>query len=229
MGVDAVICCRVAPKQKAFVVKTVRQNVKGLITAAIGDGANDVAMIQEAHVGIGIRGVEGTQAVQASDFAISQFRFLQNLFLDHGRSAYRRVGTFIGYYFYKNIALCMVDALWTNFCGYSGQIAFPEWLTTSFNAIWTSFPCIILHPFFSVRVRYTFYSVNPFVVVSISRSDATLFSFALLQVFFPSHSTGISRRRSLARTLTCTQQVLPTPSSMRGCSSCGCSRPAGMA
>lgn len=59
MGVDAVICCRVAPKQKAFVVKTVRTNVKGLITAAIGDGANDVAMIQEAHVGIGIRGVEG--------------------------------------------------------------------------------------------------------------------------------------------------------------------------
>ena len=76
MNVDAVICCRVAPKQKAYVVKTVQQHRPDLITLGIGDGANDVAMIQEAHVGIGIRGVEGTQAVQASDFAISQFRFL---------------------------------------------------------------------------------------------------------------------------------------------------------
>ena len=57
MGVEAVICCRVAPKQKAFIVQTVRENAPKLITLAIGDGANDVAMIQEAHVGVGIRGV----------------------------------------------------------------------------------------------------------------------------------------------------------------------------
>ncbi len=125
--VDAVICCRVAPKQKAFVVKTVLANVKDLITASIGDGANDVAMIQEAHVGIGIRGVEGTQAVQASDFAISQFRFLQALLLDHGRGAYRRVAMFMCYYFYKNIALVMCDAIYAWFNGYSGTILFWDW------------------------------------------------------------------------------------------------------
>lgn len=104
-------------------------------------------MIQEAHVGIGIRGVEGTQAVQASDFAISQFRFLQGLFLDHGRGAYRRVATFICYYFYKNIALVMVDVFWTGYGGYSGQIVFPSWFTTFYNALWTSFPCIFSFAF----------------------------------------------------------------------------------
>merc|ERR550537_1807318 len=101
-------------------------------------------MIQESHVGIGIRGKEGTQAVQASDYAISQFRFLERLLLIHGREGHRRIAIFTCYYFYKNIALCTPDVLWALFNGFSGQIFFPEWLTVMYNAMFTSFPCIFV-------------------------------------------------------------------------------------
>ncbi|RHY48886.1 hypothetical protein DYB38_006255 [Aphanomyces astaci] len=101
----AVICCRVSPKQKAEVVALVKNNVKNCRTLSIGDGANDVSMIQEAHVGVGISGHEGMQAVNASDFAIAQFAFLQRLLLVHGHWNYRRMSKLVLYVVYKNI-LC---------------------------------------------------------------------------------------------------------------------------
>lgn len=96
---DSVICCRASPSQKASLVKCIRKRVKKSITLAIGDGANDIAMIQEAHVGIGITGKEGLQAARTSDYSIAQFRFLVKLLLVHGRWNYIRtckytVGTF---------------------------------------------------------------------------------------------------------------------------------------
>jgi len=96
---DSVICCRASPAQKAMLVKSIRKRVKKSITLAIGDGANDIAMIQEAHVGIGITGKEGLQAARTSDYSIAQFRFLVKLLLVHGRWNYIRtckytVGTF---------------------------------------------------------------------------------------------------------------------------------------
>ena len=96
---DSVICCRASPSQKAGLVEAVRKKVSGSVTLAVGDGANDVAMIQEAHVGIGIMGKEGSQAARSSDYSIGQFRFLLKLLLVHGRWNYIRtckytVGTF---------------------------------------------------------------------------------------------------------------------------------------
>ncbi|CAF0928304.1 unnamed protein product [Rotaria sordida] len=82
-----VVCCRVTPLQKGLVVESVMQNEKK-ITLAIGDGANDVPMIQKAHIGIGISGQEGRQAVLASDFSFAQFRYLERLLLVHGRWSY---------------------------------------------------------------------------------------------------------------------------------------------
>ena len=70
---EAVICCRVSPKQKADVVKMIKDHDRSLLTMAVGDGNNDVSMINEAHVGIGLFGNEGMRAVQASDFAIPEF------------------------------------------------------------------------------------------------------------------------------------------------------------
>ena len=88
--VDSVICCRASPSQKASLVKAIRCKVKDSVTLAIGDGANDIAMIQEAHVGIGITGKEGFQAARTSDYSIAQFRFLLKLLLVHGRWNYIR-------------------------------------------------------------------------------------------------------------------------------------------
>lgn len=104
----AVICCRVSPLQKALVVKLVKRHVKAL-TLAIGDGANDVSMIQAAHVGVGISGVEGLQAARSADVAIGQFRYLQKLLLVHGIWSYHRISKVILYSFYKNIAMFMTQ------------------------------------------------------------------------------------------------------------------------
>lgn len=96
----SVICCRVSPSQKALVVRMVKLGLD-VMTLSIGDGANDVAMIQEAHVGVGIAGEEGRQAVMSSDYAIGQFRFLSRLVLVHGRWSYRRIAEMIANFFYK--------------------------------------------------------------------------------------------------------------------------------
>jgi phospholipid-translocating ATPase len=112
----AVLCCRVSPLQKALVVKMVREGL-GAMCLAIGDGANDVSMIQEADIGIGISGKEGLQAVMASDYAISQFRFLSKLLLVHGRWAYIRSSELVLSFFYKNITWLLI-LFWHQFyCG----------------------------------------------------------------------------------------------------------------
>jgi phospholipid-transporting ATPase len=140
----AVIACRVSPKQKADVVALVKNNVIPTpMTLSIGDGANDVPMIQEAHVGIGISGNEGMQAVRASDYAIAQFRFLENLLLQHGRMNYKRIAVVILYSFYKNCVLVTM-LFWFNFFnGFSGSALLNGNVQAMYNVIFTSFPIII--------------------------------------------------------------------------------------
>ena len=105
----AVICCRVSPLQKALVVKLVKKYQKESILLAIGDGANDVSMIQAAHIGVGISGMEGLQAARSADVAIAQFRYLKKLLLVHGAWSYQRVSKTILFSFYKNITLYMTQ------------------------------------------------------------------------------------------------------------------------
>jgi len=133
----AVICCRVSPLQKALVVRLIKKRLNK-ITLAIGDGANDVGMIQAAHIGVGISGEEGLQAARSADFAIAQFRFLQRLLLVHGAWSLRRLAKLILYCFYKNIALYMVQFwfAWAN--GFSGQIAYEEWTISLYNVLFTA-------------------------------------------------------------------------------------------
>ena len=120
----AVVCCRVSPLQKALVVRLVKQYVHGSVTLAIGDGANDVGMIQAAHVGVGISGMEGLQAARSADFAIAQFRYLKKLVIVHGGWAYARMGKLVLYSFYKNITLYLLQ-LWFAFDnGFSGQVRY---------------------------------------------------------------------------------------------------------
>ncbi|KAG1676697.1 putative phospholipid-transporting ATPase IF [Nymphon striatum] len=99
----AVLCCRMSPMQKSQVVKLIKNTPELPITAAIGDGANDVSMIQEAHVGLGIMGKEGRQATRCSDFAFARFKFLLRVLLVHGQYYYIRVANLVQYFFYKTI------------------------------------------------------------------------------------------------------------------------------
>lgn len=110
----AVICCRVSPLQKALVVKLVKKHRKESILLAIGDGANDVSMIQAAHIGVGISGMEGLQAARSADVSIAQFRYLRKLLLVHGAWSYHRVSKTILFSFYKNITLYLTQ-FWVSF------------------------------------------------------------------------------------------------------------------
>uniref|UniRef100_A0A8C5NN59 Phospholipid-transporting ATPase n=1 Tax=Junco hyemalis TaxID=40217 RepID=A0A8C5NN59_JUNHY len=138
----SVLCCRSTPLQKSMVVKLVRRQLKAM-TLSIGDGANDVSMIQAADVGIGISGQEGMQAVMASDFAISRFKHLKKLLLVHGHWCYARLAKMVIYFFYKNV--CYVNLLfWYQFfCGFSGSTMLDYWQMIFFNLFFTSVPPLL--------------------------------------------------------------------------------------
>nr|XP_060617302.1 phospholipid-transporting ATPase IC isoform X2 [Anolis sagrei ordinatus] len=140
---SAVICCRVTPKQKAMVVDLVKRYKKA-ITLAIGDGANDVNMIKTAHIGVGISGQEGMQAVMSSDYSFGQFRYLQRLLLVHGRWSYIRMCKFLRYFFYKNFAFTLVHFWYSFFNGYSAQTAYEDWFITLYNVLYSSLPVILV-------------------------------------------------------------------------------------
>ncbi|TPX26285.1 hypothetical protein DIZ76_011747 [Coccidioides immitis] len=135
----AVICCRVSPLQKALVVKLVKRHLKSLLLA-IGDGANDVSMIQAAHVGVGISGVEGLQAARSADVSIAQFRFLRKLLLVHGAWSYQRISKVILYSFYKNIALYMTQFWYSFQNSFSGQVIYESWTLSFYNVFFTVLP-----------------------------------------------------------------------------------------
>ncbi|XP_077989510.1 putative phospholipid-transporting ATPase IM [Glandiceps talaboti] len=139
----SVICCRVTPLQKAMVVDLVKKYKKA-VTLSIGDGANDVSMIKTAHIGVGISGQEGMQAVLASDFSFGQFKYLERLLLVHGRWSYMRMCKFLDYFFYKNFAFTMCHFWFAFFCGFSAQTVYDQWFITLYNIIFTSLPVIAL-------------------------------------------------------------------------------------
>ncbi|XP_041115850.1 phospholipid-transporting ATPase VA-like [Polyodon spathula] len=138
----SVLCCRSTPLQKSMVVKLVRNKLK-VMTLAIGDGANDVSMIQVADVGVGISGQEGMQAVMASDFAVPRFQYLEKLLLVHGHWCYSRLANMILYFFYKN-AMFVAILFWFQFyCGFSGSAMMDQWYLIFFNLMFSSFPQLV--------------------------------------------------------------------------------------
>ncbi|PKU70255.1 probable phospholipid-transporting ATPase 8 [Dendrobium catenatum] len=142
----SVICCRTSPKQKALVARLVKRTTKKT-TLAIGDGANDVGMLQEADVGVGISGVEGMQAVMSSDFAIAQFRYLERLLLVHGHWCYRRIAAMICYFFYKNITFGFTLFCFEVHTSFTAQPAYNDWYIAFYNVVFTSLPVIALGVF----------------------------------------------------------------------------------
>lgn len=112
---ETVVCCRVSPSQKALTVRLVKDG-KNAMTLAIGDGANDVAMIQEAHIGVGIAGLEGAQASMSADYSVGQFRYLNKLLLVHGRWCYIRVSDMHANFFYKNIVWTLTLFYYQIYC-----------------------------------------------------------------------------------------------------------------
>ncbi|XP_077387732.1 phospholipid-transporting ATPase 11C isoform X2 [Festucalex cinctus] len=138
----AVLCCRMAPLQKAQVVRLVKNSKGSPITLSIGDGANDVSMILEAHVGIGIKGKEGRQAVRNSDYAIPKLKHLKKLLLAHGHLYYVRIAHLVQYFFYKNLCFILPQFLYQFFCGHSQQPLYDAAYLTMYNICFTSMPIL---------------------------------------------------------------------------------------
>ncbi|PIA19753.1 HAD-like protein [Coemansia reversa NRRL 1564] len=122
-------------------------NDRYMVTLAIGDGANDIAMIQEAHVGVGIAGQEGLQASRSADFSIGQFRFLQRLMLVHGRWSYVRVSMFIMGTFYKCMAFYLTQLIFQFYTGFSGTSMFESWTLSMYNTLFSILPVLVVGVF----------------------------------------------------------------------------------
>ncbi|KCV68961.1 hypothetical protein H696_04380 [Fonticula alba] len=135
----SVICCRVSPAQKAEVVDLVRRE-SGSITLSIGDGANDVSMLQAAHVGVGLRGREGSQAARAADYTLGEFQHLARLVIIHGRYSLMRMGDLVTFSFYKNAAFIIVVFWWGYQSGWSGVSLFNDRVMALYNVFYSSFP-----------------------------------------------------------------------------------------
>ncbi|KAL8529386.1 hypothetical protein ACS0TY_006709 [Phlomoides rotata] len=140
---SVILCCRVAPLQKAGIVALIKSRTDDM-TLAIGDGANDVSMIQMADVGIGISGQEGRQAVMASDFAMGQFRFLVTLLLVHGHWNYQRMSYMILYNFYRNAVFVLLLFWYVLFTSFTLTTAITDWSSVLYSVIYTSVPTIIV-------------------------------------------------------------------------------------
>uniref|UniRef100_A0A8C9FNX5 Phospholipid-transporting ATPase n=1 Tax=Pavo cristatus TaxID=9049 RepID=A0A8C9FNX5_PAVCR len=135
----AVLCCRMAPLQKAQIVRMVKNTKGSPITLSIGDGANDVSMILEAHVGIG---KEGRQAARNSDYAVPKFKHLRKLLLAHGHLYYVRIAHLVQYFFYKNLCFILPQFLYQFFCGFSQQPLYDAAYLTMYNICFTSLPIL---------------------------------------------------------------------------------------
>ncbi|RLN56111.1 hypothetical protein BBJ28_00002429 [Nothophytophthora sp. Chile5] len=143
MQCESVLCARISPKQKELIVTMVRNFQPDKVTLAIGDGANDVPMIQGAHIGVGIAGEEGHQASDASDYSLPAFRYLQPLVLVHGRAMNRRIAVLTLYVFYKNVLLVLPQFFYGAYCLYSGQSTYFDTLLQLFNIGFTALPILV--------------------------------------------------------------------------------------
>jgi len=137
---ETVICCRVSPLQKSQVVKMMKNYDKKGITLAIGDGGNDVPMIMEAHIGVGIYGEEGLRAVQSSDYAVGEFKILRELLFSHGRMNNVRNSECIHYFFFKNFVETFNHFIFGFYNNFTGQTIIDDWFITLYNLLFTSLP-----------------------------------------------------------------------------------------
>ncbi|XP_031114758.1 phospholipid-transporting ATPase 2 isoform X3 [Ipomoea triloba] len=135
------ICCRVTPSQKAQLVELLKSCEYR--TLAIGDGGNDVRMIQQADIGVGISGREGLQAARAADYSIAKFRFLKRLILIHGRYSYNRTAFLSQYSFYKSLLICFIQIFFSFISGVSGTSLFNSVSLMAYNVFYTSVPVLV--------------------------------------------------------------------------------------
>ena len=141
MLAPSVVCCRCSPTQKRIIVKTIK-NYTDARTAAVGDGGNDVAMIQEADVGIGIVGKEGLQASLAADYSIKEFKSLNMLILWFGRIAYKNTSMMANFIIHRGLIISFNQFIFSCIFYFNPVPLYSGFLSFGYSTIFTSLPCI---------------------------------------------------------------------------------------
>ncbi|XP_016074151.1 PREDICTED: probable phospholipid-transporting ATPase IIB [Miniopterus natalensis] len=139
----AVVCCRCSPTQKARIVKLLQQHTRKR-TCAIGDGGNDVSMIQAADCGIGIEGKEGKAASLAADFSITQFKHIGRLLMVHGRSSYKRSAALGQFVMHRGLVISTMQAVFSSVCYFASVPLYQGFLMVGYATIYTMFPVFSL-------------------------------------------------------------------------------------
>ena len=177
-----VICCRVSSLQKSEVVKKMKQYDQKAITLAIGDGCNDVAMLTEANIGVGIFGEEGVTAAQSGDFAIGEFKFLGRLLFFHGRIDFDRIKNMVNYFLYKNFIFTFSQIFFSIYNLSSGQTIIDDWFITCYNLIFTALPlCIVA--FTNIDVKSDNNDIKTIIPI-IYKESREIYSNNIYNIFF---------------------------------------------
>ncbi|KAH9914070.1 aminophospholipid-transporting P-type ATPase [Epithele typhae] len=140
---SAVVACRCSPTQKADVARLIRHHTKKRV-CCIGDGGNDVSMIQAADVGVGIVGKEGKQASLAADFSVTQFSFLTKLLLWHGRNSYRRSAKLAQFVIHRGLIISIMQAVFSAIFYFAPIALYQGWLMVGYATAYTMAPVFSL-------------------------------------------------------------------------------------
>ncbi|KAA0184343.1 Phospholipid-transporting ATPase [Fasciolopsis buskii] len=154
MNVTTVLCCRMTPLQKASIVQLVQAGLSKSspggsvpVIAAVGDGGNDVAMLLQANIGVGIYGKEGREAARAGDYSLPGFRFLHRLFVLHGHWAYHRLSITMNLFYFKCTALVTTELLLQFYSGFSQNANYGGMMFALYNLTMTSVACLFFGMF----------------------------------------------------------------------------------
>lgn len=180
----SVICCRCSPTQKAEVVRLIRQHT-GKRTCAIGDGGNDVSMIQAAEAGIGIVGKEGRQASLAADFSITQFSHIARLLLVHGRNSYKRSASLSQFVIHRGLIITTMQAIFSSVFYFASVALYPGFLMVGYATVYTMFPVfsLVLDRDVSSRIALTFPELYKELTKGRSLSFKTFFMWVLISLY----------------------------------------------
>ncbi|KAJ8962844.1 hypothetical protein NQ318_001244 [Aromia moschata] len=180
----AVVCCRCSPTQKAQVVQLIQKHT-GKRTAAVGDGGNDVSMIQQADAGIGIEGREGKQASLAGDFSIPQFSHLARLLLVHGRKSYKRSASLAQFVIHRGLIISTMQAVFSSVFYLSSVALYQGFLMVGYATVYTMFPVfsLVLDQDVSPEIALTYPELYKELAKGRSLSFKTFFMWVLISIY----------------------------------------------
>ncbi|RDA88213.1 hypothetical protein CP532_0341 [Ophiocordyceps camponoti-leonardi (nom. inval.)] len=138
-----VVACRCSPTQKAEVAKLIKDYTKKRV-CCIGDGGNDVSMIQAADVGVGIVGKEGRQASLAADFSIEQFCHLVKLLVWHGRNSYKRSAKLAQFVIHRGLIIAVCQTMYSIALKFEPEGLYKDWLLVGYATVYTAAPVLSL-------------------------------------------------------------------------------------